>query len=288
MTRQSAVTPIAGKGPAKAKRLRGEDVGVPVRRMDLTYDDQLPLAWFDGNELISMFLTGFSASLPEGESHFIHSVRLFQDRITDPVLRAQIRAFIGQEGHHSKEHDTFNDAMRKRGVDIDTVEKRMAASVKRWKKRSAKYQLAHTVCAEHFTALLADVLLSKHPQMLDKMSPQARTIWAWHAIEEAEHKAVAFDVYEQTAGDRKYLQRVMVWVTAEFMAKNTRSAWTLFRGTGQLRNLKKWRELFALLRILGGDTWKDYKDFYRDDFHPWQHDNRDAVEAAKKQYLEGK
>jgi|GEM_PF-7061370 len=39
MTRQSAVTPIAGKGPAKAKRLRGEDVGVPVRRMDLAYDD---------------------------------------------------------------------------------------------------------------------------------------------------------------------------------------------------------------------------------------------------------
>ena len=66
MTRQSAVTPIARQGPAKGKRLRGEDVGVPVRRMDLSYDDRLPLAWFDGNELISMFLTAFSASLPEG------------------------------------------------------------------------------------------------------------------------------------------------------------------------------------------------------------------------------
>lgn len=278
-------TPDAQEQQGQARRLKGKDVGLPVRKMDLTYDDDLPLAWFADNELVSMFLTTFSATLPEGESHFIHSVRLFQDKITDPVLKAQIRAFIGQEGHHSREHDTFNNAMRDKGVDITKVEKRMAAAVRRWKKRSPKYQLAHTVCAEHFTALLADLLLSKRPDLLEQMTPQARTIWGWHAIEEAEHKAVAFDVYDQTVGDRRYLRRVMVGVTLEFLLINARGALTLFRGTGQMTNWKQWKELFALARTIGRETWADYKSFYRLDFHPWQHDNREALEKAKSEYL---
>lgn len=271
----------------KQKRLRGEDVGLPVRRMNLSYDDNMPAAWFNDNDIASMFLTAFSASLPEGESHFIHSVRMFQDKITEPVLRAQIRAFIGQEGHHSKEHDTFNDSLRRKGVAIDIVENRMAKSVLRWKKRSPKYQLAHTVCAEHFTALLADFILTKHPEILKKMAPQARTIWAWHAIEEAEHKAVAFDVYDQVIGDRRYLRRTMVLVTAEFMIKNLRSTMTLLRGSRHLRHREKWKEFFSLLGLMGRSTWKDYKDFYKLDFHPWHHDNRKSLDKAKEMYIAG-
>lgn len=266
-------------------RLQGRDVGIPVRKMGLSYSDEMPSDWFSGNPFLTMFFSGFSATLPEGEAQFIHSVRLFQEKLTDPVLLAQVRAFIGQEGHHSKEHDTLNDAMKQRGVDLGLIEKRMASMVNSWRQNlSPRQQLAMTVCAEHFTALLADYILSKNPAALEQMAPQARQIWAWHSIEEAEHKAVAFDVYMQLVGDRVLLRRTMVAVTAIFLSTSVANAFTLLPRR-HLTNWRMWKEAGSLLREMGRASWADYKDFYRSDFHPWQHDNRDALKAARLKYL---
>ena len=32
-------------------------------------------------------------------------------------------------------------------------------------------------------------------------------------------------------------------------------------------------------------SWSDYLDFYIVDYHPWQHDNQAALQAAKRKYL---
>lgn len=271
---------------ASQKSLKGRDVGIPVRPMTWSYDQEMPTFWMNNNAFMTMFLSGFSATLPDGEGHFIHSVRLFQDQVTDPVLLAQVRAFIGQEAHHSKQHDAFNHTLEQRGIDLHTIEQRMKKMVQRWKTRlSPKQQLAMTVCAEHFTALLADQLLSKNPQLLELMAPQARNIWAWHSIEEAEHKAVAFDVYQQTVGDRELLKRTMIGVTAMLLGSSMYNALTLMKGSGQLSNLKMWKESVGILRKIGVSAWSDYKDFFKADFHPWQHDNRAALARMKRLYL---
>ncbi len=56
--------------------------------------------------------------------------------------------------------------------------------------------LTATTALEHFTATIASQLLVNtyiQELMTDKTMS---TMWYWHAIEENEHKAVAFDVYE--------------------------------------------------------------------------------------------
>lgn len=287
-TAATATTAIAQSAPLNAvqPRLQGKDVGIPVRKMGLSYDNSMPTLWFNNNAFLTMLFSGFSATLPAGENHFMHSVRLFQDQITDPVLMAQVRAFIGQEAHHSKEHDTLNQAMKARGVDLGRIEKRMLSMTKMWKaKLSPKQQLAMTVCAEHFTALLADFTLSKHPEVLDMIAPEVRKIWAWHSIEETEHKAVAFDVYQQLIGDRALLRSTMVPVTILFMATSLNNALSLMP-RAEMTNWKMWKESLAMVRMLTTATWTEYKDFYNADFHPWMHDNRKAVELAKHTYLE--
>ena len=59
--------------------------------------------------------------------------------------------------------------------------------------------------------MLAEALL-REPRMRDPMDPSVRSLWLWHALEESEHKAVAFDVYKATGGG--YLRRVAIMIAA--------------------------------------------------------------------------
>lgn len=271
--------------PAKKRRPQEADIGITVRRLGQTYDESMPLYWLGNNAFLSMLFTGFSATLPEGEAQFIHSVRLFQDKVTDPLLRAQIRAFIGQEGHHSREHEALNNAFIQRGLRLDKIEKQIR-DMNAWMQKhySAEKQLAFTVCGEHLTALLSVLLLDKDPWFMKNMDEPLRTTWAWHAIEETEHKAVAFDVYDQLVGDRKLLKSCMVQLTFLFSILSTYHALTLLPRKEWL-NFKMWRESFTFLRRMVKLLREDYMDFYKPDYHPWQHDDGPAVERAKQQYV---
>ena len=263
-------------------------VEIRVRKMGKDYSTTGEF-WFDNDPFLSLFLTAFSATLPDGEKQFIHAVRLFQDRVSDPVLREEVRAFIGQEAHHAKEHDSLNRRMASKGYSIGRIEQRMQALFK-WQRenQSPEQLLANTVCVEHFTAMMADYILSKNPEMLEKMEPSMRQLWAWHAIEEAEHKAVAFDVYRQQVGDHARLQRSMVVLTFMLVTITSYDALRLMQEAGELRNVGSWRRGLKFLFGKGGmlsAMAREYIDFYRRDFHPWQHDNRQVLVAARAKYL---
>jgi predicted metal-dependent hydrolase len=51
--------------------------------------------------LMSHLLTALSASFPQGEHFFVETVRNVRDQISDPLLQADISAFIGQESMHA-------------------------------------------------------------------------------------------------------------------------------------------------------------------------------------------
>jgi predicted metal-dependent hydrolase len=279
------MTAMARTAALESRKLKGEDVGVPVRKVRQDYS-AVPRFWFRGNAFLTMFFTGFSATLPAGEDQFMHAVRLFQDKVTEPVLRAQVRAFIGQEAHHSFEHRALNAAVRQHGFDIDAIEQRMNARMEWMKSRfSDKELLAWTVTGEHITALMADYMINKHPELLDQVHPVMAKIWGWHAIEETEHKAVAFDVYDQLVGDRNLLRSMMARNTVMFLTLNTLEAVRLMRQSGEMRDIKMWIEAIGFLASMMRDIGPEYMDFYRKDFHPWQHDNRAALARARARFL---
>ncbi|HVK98593.1 MAG TPA: metal-dependent hydrolase [Dongiaceae bacterium] len=277
---------IALPGKTKPNKLKGAEVGIPVRKMGLTYGDDMPTLWLGGNAFLTLLFSAFSANLPEGEDQFVYSVRLFQDKITDPVLKAQVRAFIGQEAHHSREHEGLNEAMLKRGYRLDRIENRMK-TMNKWmrKYQTPAQQLAGTVCGEHITALMADFALRNPGLLLDITPDPVRTTSAWHSIEELEHKGVAFDVYDQLVGDRKLLQRTMRVMLVFFVGQNILNALQMMPRTGQITNWKMWREAYGTLRAMIRFSRADYRDFFKPDYHPWQHDCRDTLNAARQRYL---
>jgi predicted metal-dependent hydrolase len=258
---------------------------ITVRRMDFEFEN-VPRYWADNDPFLTHLLNAMSATFPEGERFFVQSVRNFQARITDPKLKQQVSAFIGQEAMHAKEHDSYNAYARKHGINLGFIEnfstKRIAFIQK---TLPPERQLAITCALEHFTAIMAQQMLTE-PEFYEKIDPSMKTLWLWHAVEESEHKAVAFDVYQETVGDYWIRTRTMAITTFFFITNNAWFQARLLKEDGKHLNPLVW--LKGIDRLWGrrGHFRKlipAYLQYYRRDFHPWQHDNRAILEKWKRE-----
>ena len=170
--------------------------------------DSIPKYWFGGNKIITHLENTFSILIPPGERFFIQSVRNYSDRaadkaadrVDDPEFSKLVQAFIHQEGHHTRAHNEFNRHLGQHGLDIEREEAyaaKVMARASRWLPK--KIQLGITVFFEHLTATGAHVLFDE-PRIAGEMHPEALRFWRWHAAEELEHKAVAFDLLRRVGG----------------------------------------------------------------------------------------
>jgi hypothetical protein len=230
------------------------------------------------------FLNTFSIVLPVGERFFIDAVRAYRDQITDPELKTAVTAFIGQEAMHGREHEEYNKALFDAVPFARTFERRVAGLLSFVQRRAPKsVRLSTTIALEHFTALLADSVL-RDPRMSAGSDPRFAALWRWHALEETEHKAVAYDVWETVMGrgPRAYLERCagQLGATVIFWGMIIPAHLRVLRDEGYLGDIKGWRQFF---RYTVGDigflrrqllNWADY---FRPGFHPWDHDNRECL-----------
>lgn len=261
---------------------------ITVRRMAFAFTPDIPENWGADNPMITALMAGLSAVFPPGERYFIESVRHYADRVQDPELKERIRGFVGQEANHSKEHSAFNRFLDARGLPVGRIEKFVEGRLETLKKRSSpEANLARTAALEHMTAFLASALL-ENPEILARVHPTVAAFWAWHAIEEIEHRSVAFDVYKQFVDDERLRLRAMATITALFCGLSAIRTAVIMRRTGNLLNLPAWAGGLGMLFGRAGllrTTLPLYRAYYRRDFHPDQHDNRAAVDRAKRQYL---
>lgn len=261
------------------------------RKMDFDFDlDDVPKHWNDNDAFKSTFLNALSCLFPEGERMFMDAVRDSQHKINDATLLTQIKGFIKQEALHGHEHAQYNDYLKKWGYPIDKIndfEKKEKLWMRKW--LSAKRRLAVTCALEHFTAIMAHQVLSD-PQTTEGMHPGFKEMWRWHAIEETEHKAVAFDVYQQAFGGYWFRIFVMLEVTLLFCLRTSIIQAIFLWKDGLLFHPKTWWQGFTFYFRKPGlvpSIARDYADYFRRDFHPWQHDNRELLKqwlAEEHQY----
>ncbi len=275
--------------PITATATRRNDHDITVRRMDLTFDESTPTYWFDDNPYLTSILNALAIPFPPGERDFIRSVRHFLPQVEDTGLRAAVRAFIGQEANHTKEHIAFNQFLEDRGFPARAMEDFVTQRLETMHARSTPAEnLARTAALEHFTAILAHSLLDSLP-LVETMSPEAARLWVWHAIEEIEHRSVAFDVYETAVGDEKLRLRVMVQATFFFLLMNSLRARELIKRSDPAK--RGLRPALRAANVLFGKpgvfrkVLPLYVSYYRRGFHPSDHDNREVVERAKARYL---
>lgn len=184
---------------------------VRVRRIGFNYPaGSLRRHYVDGDLVMSHVIAHLSAVFPEGEDFFVRSVRRFADQVTDPELKAQVQGFIGQEVTHGREHRALNERLHQMGYPTRRVDRRVRRHLKvaeRW--LSPLTCLAVTAALEHFTAVFAETLLSDQRAQALLGSTEVRSMLLWHAIEESEHRSVAFDVYRAVGGSETRRIRTM-------------------------------------------------------------------------------
>jgi predicted metal-dependent hydrolase len=194
---------------------------VPTRRLTFEYPplDELPRHFVGGDPVMSHVVAMLSAMFPDGEDFFVRTVRAQRDRITDPELRDQVKGFIGQEAMHGRAHRDFNDRLAELGYPTKGVERFVDTSL-RFRERVLPElaNLALTAALEHYTATLAETLLGD-PRARDLFDvPEIRALLLWHALEESEHKAVAFDVYRAAGGSERLRRFTMDVTTVLFLS----------------------------------------------------------------------
>lgn len=257
------------------------------RRLDLQLDPAVvPAAWWDDDLFLSLFGDALSLVFPVGERFFVDSVRRFRKRITDPELLEDINGFAGQEVLHGKAHTAFNDLFRAHGLEsAERKEAHVARLLDRVRRLPPIVQLAVTCALEHLTAMLAEQLLDLSREV-DDTHPSVRPLWLWHALEESEHKAVAFDVYEAVGGGYAVRAAVMVAATVVFIAEMVHIHASFAHDKGLLAKPGRWAHALSYLWVRPGVLRRivpGYLDYFRPGFHPNDRDTRELVDAWRVQ-----
>jgi predicted metal-dependent hydrolase len=262
---------------------RSSDRKVPTRRMDLEESFQdVPRHFAADGDLIASHLTmALSSVFPDGEDFFVRSVRRFRDQVTDPELKRQVAGFIGQEAIHGREHRAFNDRLDALGYPTkryEWVTKRGLAL--RERLLTPKSNLAATAALEHFTATLAELVLTSEETRRLFGHEAVRDLFVWHALEESEHKAVAFDVYKAVGGsERTRVLTMNIFRFAFVLGISTAVVISLLsdRETYRRGNLRRsWRQ-FKSSPIVDKRIWQQLRDYNRTDFHPDDSDSTELV-----------
>lgn len=263
---------------------------IRVRKMDFPFADaDVPRWWLYGNPVLSHMANGLNLLFPPGERFFIRSVKHYLDQIDDPELVTRVKGFFGQEGRHGHEHERANRILERQGFDVrrflDLYEKVAFGFIE--PRFPPILRLSTTVALEHFTASLAKNALTDG--FLDGAHPVMAQLLRWHAAEEIEHKAVAFDVLK--AVDPRYSIRVaglaiattqlLGWwfvATAFLLAQEDLSREDRRRHRAEADTIR--------LRAEGKKRFEIFEkailDYLRRDFHPDDHDDY----ALARDYLE--
>jgi uncharacterized protein len=236
--------------------------------------------WMNDDPVATAWFTALSMTFPRGEAFFIESVKPFRDQVPEE-LQGRIKAFIQQEVLHSREHLAFNRLIEQSGYDTTRIDAGVAAKIDQARGAPPVVQLAITVALEHFTAIMAHDAL-EHIGEFDGLDPQVRQLWIWHAMEEIEHKSVAFDTLmaatTRTSGLRRWLLRSMTMlnVSWNFLRHRLRDMGDLYEQDG-IRSWSTWLRTARYLLLFPGPlrrVFPAWLSYFRPSFHPWDEDDR--------------
>lgn len=263
-----------GGTPKRAVRARRIRFNYPTGSLDRHY--------VNGDLVMSHVVAVLSAMFPEGEDFFVRSVRRFADKVTDPELKAQVAGFIGQEVTHGREHRALNERLQQMGYPTRRVDRWTRIGLRNGERQLPPLTcLAITAALEHYTAALAETLLTDVRAQRLLGETEVREMLLWHAVEESEHKAVAFDVYRAAGGSERRRIAVMRAISLSFiLGVLGHTLLSLLADRATYNPVRLLRSIAALRHspFLTREVLHRIRAYNRPGFHPSDNDNAELVE----------
>lgn len=266
------------------------DVSISPRDIHFDLESAREGHWLGGDPVGTAVFNALSLTFPDGERLFIDAVRHFRGEVSGK-LAEDVRGFIAQEAIHSREHHTLNQLIDRSRYPVAEIEAELRERIAFARGRGPMAMLISTIALEHFTAMMAD-MHARHQDMFDNVAPGIERLWRWHALEETEHKAVAYDVFMQVTRGwppfKRYLRRTIAMAIISFMFTRhiTRYAALLLQADGYTPA----QAMKAVKTYVWGNPgifrrgWKTYFAWFRPGFHPWDQDNRALVASWKADF----
>jgi predicted metal-dependent hydrolase len=266
------------------------DVKIPPRDIRFDFEGAKARHWLGGDPVATAVFNALSLTFPDGERMFIDAVRAYRDRV-DGKLAEDVKGFIVQESIHSREHHTLNQLIDRDFYEVDYIETSIKERVGIARSRGPMRMLLSTIALEHITSMMADIHAANQ-HLFDGAPAGVERMWRWHAMEETEHKAVAFDVFMVATKDwtpfQRYFRRCMIMAIIGIMFPRniTDYAAHLLQADGYSKKDAVKAVKHFLWREPGifGRGWKLFLAWFKPGFHPWDHDNRALVTTWRKEF----
>ncbi len=273
--------------PADAASPAAADIAIKVRDLRFGRGSKPARWWLNGDPFATAWFNALSGTFPRGEAFFIESVKAHRDGVP-PRLAEEIRAFVIQEVNHTREHVAFNRIASDAGYDMAKIDRHVEEMMDLLKGRPVILDLAATMALEHFTAMMAHEFLIQ-PQHFTGADEQVAAMWRWHAIEEIEHKAVAYDTWLHATKGWSRFRRwrvksvMMLVITKNFLAHRFKDTVDLLAQDGITGAGAKWRLLAYLLWKPGvlRRIFPSWLAYFLPGFHPWNRDDRALIAQAE-------
>ena len=266
------------------------DLTIPPRDRRFGRNAKQDRWWLGGDPIATAFYNALSITFPRGEAFFIESVKAFRDGAPEKLAR-EIRAFVQQEIMHTREHVAFNKRVVDAGYDLTGLERKVSESLELTKNRPQILNLAVTMALEHYTAIMATQMITDK-KLWKGADPEQVELWKWHAMEEIEHKGVAYDTWLHATQDWSRWKRwkvksiMMLLVSKNFWVNRYKGVIELLRQDG-ITGAKA--HLGLLWFLFGGPgairkLMLPWATFFLPGFHPWNHDDRALINLVESEY----
>ncbi len=283
-TESATVSPTAGHERGTEPEENEAHPHFMVRRVQFAWAD-VPVHWLPEDPVAAQVMNVLHVLLPPGEKWFVEVYRDVLPRIGDPVLRREMKAFMGQEAVHGRTHAGFVDHLEDSGYDPAPLARRLERTVdiatrlgrRTIGRRRTDDMLVATIAGiEHYTAVLGEWALVS--DVFDRSDPTMADILRWHGAEELEHKCVAFDVMQEVTG-ASYGWRLAGYLMASFQMARLWPICTahLIEHDPLLRHLsprQRRREVWRSFRrrnLPGRALARPLVQYFKPTFHPSHH-----------------
>ncbi len=185
-----------------------------VRRIPFEFDETVPFQWHPTNPEFGLMMNAVSFLVIGFERYIVAAVRDALPLIDDEHVTEEADAFMRQEAVHARAHRGHVKAMIRQFPPLQgTLDAALASYDHLLATKPLEFHLAYIADMEATFTPNFKLFLDNCDELFEPGDRRVASLFAWHFVEEIEHRSSAVIVYDSVVGRPWYRLRVVPQVS---------------------------------------------------------------------------